>query len=175
MAVPGAAVSPGTSNCNLASALAVTVIGELVLLVLLPSSKSEAVTVWLPAVLSVTAKLFVPPTSAALSGGVALLSEAVIPTVSLTLLSRFQFASTALTVTLKGTPAACAVGVPSLPGAVPGAAVWPGARICNLANAPAFTEIAGLVLLVIVPWVTSEAVTVALPAVLKATPKVWLA
>src|SRR5207247_3903121 len=66
----------------------------------------------------------------------------------------------ALTVTLKAVPVGCAVGVPVLPVAVPGAAVSPGARICSLANVPAFTWIAGLVLAVFVPSVTSLAVIV---------------
>ena len=56
-----------------------------------------------------------------------------------------------------------------MPVAVPGAAVSPGARICNLANAPALTVMAGLVLLVLLPSVTSEAVKVWLPPLLKVT------
>src|SRR6516165_9280128 len=85
--------------------------------------------------------------------------------VSLVLIT-FQFASTALTVTLKAVPAVCAEGVPVLPVLLPGAAVSPGTRSCNFANAPALTVIAGLVLLVLVPSVTSVAVAVQLPAVL---------
>ena len=54
------------------------------------------------------------------------------PTVSVIELTRFQFASTALTVTLNAPPAVCAVGVPVLPVAVPGAAVSPGRRIWSL-------------------------------------------
>src|SRR5439155_27072332 len=90
LAVPGAAVSPGASNCNFTNAPALTVIEGLVLAVLPPSSRSAAVRVWLPAVLKVAVKLFVPPTSAALAGRLAFTSDAVIPTVSLTLLTRFQ-------------------------------------------------------------------------------------
>src|SRR5207249_4267758 len=46
---------------------------------------------------------------------------------------------TALTVTLNGTETACATGLPVLPEGVPGTAVSPGARSCNLVNAPAVT------------------------------------
>ena len=98
----------------------------LVLAVLLPSVKSLAVRVWPPTVLSVTLNVLVPETSAALAGKVALLSEELRPTVSAIVLTRFQLASTALTVTLNGVPAACGLGVPVLPLAVPGAAVSPG-------------------------------------------------
>ena len=56
-----------------------------------------------------------------------------------------------------------------MPVAVPGAAVSPGARICILAKAPALTVMAGLVLLVLLPSVTSETVSVWLPALLKVT------
>ena len=81
----------------------------------------------MPAVLNVTLKLLLPPTSAALAGRAALVSELVRPTMSLALLTRFQFASTALTVTLNAVPAFCGEGVPLLPVALPGAAVSPGA------------------------------------------------
>ena len=50
-----------------------------------------------------------PATSAALAGSVALASVEVMPTVSVEL-TTFQFASTALTVTLNEPPAVCAVG-----------------------------------------------------------------
>ena len=70
-----------------------------------PSVRSVAVTVRVPAMLRVTAKVAVPPTSDALDGKVALASDEVIPTVSVTSLTTFQFASTALTVTLNGTAA----------------------------------------------------------------------
>ena len=58
--------------------------------------------------------------------------------------------------------------------ALPGAALSPGASTCNFANAPTATPIAGLVLLPIAGRVTSAAVTVALPAVLKMIAKVLL-
>src|SRR5688572_17399862 len=98
----------------------------LVLGVLLPSVRSVAVKVALPTVFSVTLKVFVPDTSAALGGKVALPEEEVRPTVSLMVSTRFQVASTLLTVTLKGVPAACGLGVPVLPVGVPGAALSPG-------------------------------------------------
>src|SRR5216683_2721813 len=135
---------------------------------------SEAVTVWLPAVLSVTLKDFVPATSAALEGRTALASEEVIAAVSVALVIRFQLASTALTVTLNAVPAVWAVGVPVLPVELPGAAISPGANTCSLANAPAFTVMEGLVLAVIPLCVISEAVTVRVPPVFKVTLKVWV-
>src|SRR5436305_8074664 len=55
------------------------------------------------------------------------------------LLTRFQLASTALTVALNAAPAAWAVGVPVLPVAVPGAAVSPGTSNCSFTNAAAVT------------------------------------
>src|SRR5438552_3883827 len=100
----------------------------------------DAVTVALPAVLAVMLKLLVPPTRAALAGRAALESLELIATVSFVLIT-FQFASTALTVTLKAVPAVCAVGVPVFPLAVPGVAVSPGIRSCSLAKGPAVTEI----------------------------------
>ncbi len=58
----------------------------------------------------------------------------------------FQFASTALTTTpLNEVPAVCAVTLPLLPVAVPGAAVSAGRRICSFANAPAPTSTVVLV------------------------------
>src|SRR5438876_219720 len=87
---------------------------------------SEAVTDVLPAVLSVRLEVFVPATSAALAGKMALVSDEVSPTVSVALVTRFQLASTPLTVTLKAVPAVCAVGAPLLPVGVPGAAISPG-------------------------------------------------
>src|SRR5258706_24804 len=143
--VPGAAVSPGTNNCNFANAAALTEMEELVLAVFDPSLESVAVTVRAPAVFSMTLKVCVPATSAALDGRTALLSEEAIATLSLAFVTKFQFASTAFTVTLNGTLAVWAVGVPLLPDALPGEAVSPGARIWSFANAPAPTAMAGLV------------------------------
>ena len=84
---------------------ALTVVEGLVFAVFEPSVISVAVTVLLPAVINVTLKICVPPIRAALEGKVALPSLEVIPTVSVTVLRRFQLASTALTVTLNGVPA----------------------------------------------------------------------
>src|SRR5439155_1639469 len=133
---------------------------------------SLAVTVALPAVLRVTLKIFVPPTSAALAGGVAFTSLAVMLAVSATLVSRFQLESTALTVTLNAVPAVCEAAVPVLPLLDPGEAVSPGTNNCNFVKLPALTVMAGLVLAVLVPSLMSLAVTVRLPAVLSVTLKV---
>ena len=84
----------------------------------------------------------------------------------------FQLASTALAVTLKAVPVDCAVGVPVLPVAVPGAAVSPGARICSLANGPTATVMLGEVFAVLVPSVMSLAVRVFVPTLRNVTLKV---
>src|SRR6266404_3429286 len=126
LTVPGAAVSPGTNNCSLANAPAFTVTRELVLAVFVPSVTSVAIIVLLPAVLSVTENVLVPLDSPAFAGNVAPVSEDVILTVSVALVTRFQFASTALTETLNELPAVCARLLPVLPVAVPGAALSPG-------------------------------------------------
>ena len=146
-----------------------TVMAGLVLAVLLPSVISLAVKVKLPVAPKITVKDFVPATSAAFEGNSAVASVEVIPTVSVTELTTFQFASTALTVTLKPVLAVCALGAPVLPVALPGEAVSPGASNCSFTNAPALTAMAGLVLAVLVPSVISVAVTVELPAVFKVT------
>src|SRR5260370_11388393 len=126
---------------------------------------SDAVTVLLPDVVSVTLKLWVPASSAALPGNAAFPSLDVIPPVSFVPI-KFQLASTALTVTVKAAPAVWAIGVPVLPARLPGEAVSPGASSCSLEKAPGFTVMAGLVKLVLLPSVVSVAVTVQLPAVL---------
>src|SRR5438309_1628900 len=99
----------------------------------------------LPAVLSVTLKLFTPLTNTALAGNAAFRSLELRATVSL-VLTRFQFASTALTVTLKAVPAIWEVGAPVLPLVVPGDSDSPGLSNCNFTKAPALIVIAGLVL-----------------------------
>src|SRR5437899_12465503 len=142
----------------------------LVLTVIAGRVTSDAVTVALPAVFRVTLRVFVPLTRAELAGKLALASLELIATVSL-VLTTFQLASTALTVTLKAVPAVCAVGVPVLPLAVPGAALSPGSSSCNLVQAPAVTVIAGLELDVVVASPGSMAVIVGLPAVLRVTLK----
>src|SRR5436190_1479828 len=171
VAVPGAAVSPGRRICSLVKAPTLAVIDGLVFAVLVASVMSEAVIVQLPTLLKVTAKVLVPPVRAALAGWVSLASVVVMPTVSV-LLARFQFASTALTVTLKAVPAICAAGVPVLPVALPGAAVSPGATSCSFTKAPALTVMDGLVLALLLPSVTSVAVKVREPAVLNVTLRV---
>ena len=87
---------------------------------------------------------------------------------------RFQLASTALIVTLKGTPETAGDGCPTFPVALPGAAASPGTRICNFVNGPALTLTAGLELAVLVPSVMSVAVTVQEPAVLLVMDNVFI-
>src|SRR5438132_6058634 len=136
---PGVAVDDGCVRIvSLLVAPTFTVIDGLVLAVLAGLEMSVVVMVCEPAVLSVTLTVRVPADNAPLTGSVALESLEVIPTVSV-LLTTFQLASTALTVTLKAVPAVRAVAVPVLPVAVPGAAVSPGTGNCNLTNAPAAT------------------------------------
>src|SRR5262249_10902109 len=149
----------------------VTLIEGLVLEGIVPCVTSEAVTVAVPAVFSVTLATLLPLTSAPLPGSVAFASLEVIETVSF-VLTTFQFASTAFTVTLKAVPAVSAVGVPVLPLAEPGAAVSPGVNSCSLAKAPAFTVTDELVFAVLVLSLISLAVTVELPAVFSVTLKV---
>ena len=131
VAVPGVANSPGNNICSFVTAPALTATVGLVLAALVLSLASLEVTVTLPTVLSVTLKLFVPETKAAFAGMVAFASIDEMATVSLAVLTTFQFASTALTVALNAVPAVRAVGLPVLPLAVPGAAVSPGRRSCN--------------------------------------------
>src|SRR5262249_49356604 len=105
VALPGAAVSPGTSSCSFDSAPEFTVIAELVLGVLDGLVISLAVTVELPPVLSVTLKVLVPLTNAAFAGRTAFGSEEVRPTVSVIVSARLKLESHALTVTVKAVPA----------------------------------------------------------------------
>src|SRR5260370_40837535 len=107
--------------------------------VLLPSLKFVAVSVLVPAVSSRMLKLCVPATSAAGAGRIALASDEVNPAVSVIVPTRFQLASTALTVTLNGVSAVSAVGVQVLPVVLPGEAVSPGTNSCSFVKAPAFT------------------------------------
>src|SRR5438034_1072346 len=111
----------------------------LVLAVLVPSVRSVAVIVKLPAVLRVIWGLSVPAINAVLAGRVALASVDVTPTVCVTVGTRFQLASTALTVRLNGVVAIWALGVPVLPVAVPGAALSPGTSSCSFTNVPGLT------------------------------------
>src|SRR6266702_4212480 len=169
--VPGAAVSPGTNNCSFAKRAGLTVTDGLVLAIRVPSVTSVAVTVRLPAVFRLTLRISVPLSSGPLAGKLALLSDEVRPTVSVALVTRFQQASTPLTVTLKAVPAVCAVGAPLLPVALPGDALSPGARICSLLKAPGRTWSGAVVEFWMAGWVMSEEVSVALPAVLRVTLK----
>jgi hypothetical protein len=91
------------------------------------------------AVFKVTLNVCVPAKSAALPGGVAAVSVVLIAIVWVTVLTKFQLASTALTVTVTAAPAVCAEGEPVLPVVVPAAAVSPGINTCNFAAAPALT------------------------------------
>ena len=172
--LPGEAVSPGARICNFVKAPTPTVIAGLVLGVTAEWVTFDAVTVALPAVMNVTLKDFVPATNAALDGRTAFTSEEVTATVSVAVFTWFQLASTALTLTLNGVPAFCEPGVPVLPVVLPGDAVSPGAKSCSLANDPGLTVMEGLVFNAIVECVTLDAVTVALPAVLRVTLKLFV-
>jgi hypothetical protein len=130
VAVPGAALSPGKSNCSFENAPALVVTGGLVFEVLVPSLISLVVTVKEPAVFKVIVNDLEPAISAALAGRPAFPSLEVMPQVCV-LLTMFQEASTALTVTEKGLPAICEFGVPFFPETVPGAAVSPGSKSCS--------------------------------------------
>ena len=114
-----------------------TVICGLVLLVIVPFDVSVAVNVCVPTVLKVTLKLLVPETKGASAGNVGFGSLEEMSTVSVTFVSRFHEASTALTVTLNGAPLVCVAGAPVLPKEVPGAAVSPGVSNCNCTKAVA--------------------------------------
>src|SRR5262245_9711372 len=158
---PSAAIAlPPVAGVN---CVGLTVMAGLVLAVLLPSSASVAVTVKLPLVPKARVKLPVPATKAALAGKAALRSLEVRATISLTLLTTFQLASTALTVESKSTVANWPLGVPFLPLAVPGAAVSPGTSNWSLVNAPGLTLMLPLVLEV---NPVALAVIVRVPAVL---------
>src|SRR5881392_4280839 len=98
--LPGTALSPGTSNCSFTNAPAFTIIGGLVLGVLAPSVMSLAVKVHVPAVRLVRASDRVPDARAVFAGKTELVSVEVRPTVWVMLVTTFQFASTALTITL---------------------------------------------------------------------------
>jgi hypothetical protein len=116
--------------------------------------------------LNVTLKVCVPLLKAALVGNVALVSVELIAIVSLAVVTRFQLASTPLTVTVQAMPAVCAVGLPVMPVALPGEAVSPGINSWSLVKAPGLTVNDGLLLAVTVVCVVSDAVTVQVPAVL---------
>src|SRR6266581_3060947 len=121
---------------------------ELVLAVLVPSLRSLAVRLKLPLVLKETVRLVVPETSAVFGGSAAVASLELSPTMSVTVLTRFQKPSTALTVTPKPMPTIWALGVPVLPLALPGAAVSPGTSSCSLVKAAGLTTMLAEVVLV---------------------------
>src|SRR6059036_862746 len=121
-------------------------IAGLVSAVLAGCVMSEAVTVWLGPIFKVTLKFLAPATRAAFAGKVAVGSLEVIPTVSVTLVTKFQFASTARAETVKAVPAVWFVGAPVLPVVVPGAAISPGDNTCNFTNSPGLIVMDGLVL-----------------------------
>ena len=103
--LPGEAISPGTNNCSFANEPGLTVTEGLVLAVLEASATSLAVTVRAPAVFSARENVCVPRFRAALIGRLAFTSEEVMPTVSVAVVTKFQLASTALTVTGNDMPA----------------------------------------------------------------------
>src|SRR4051812_31722275 len=94
----------------------------------------EVVMVGVAAVLRVILKFCDPAFSAAFAGKAAFASLERIFTVSFVLIG-FQFASTALTVTLNTAPAVWVEGAPVLPETVPGTADSPGTSNCNFAKA----------------------------------------
>jgi hypothetical protein len=114
-----------------------TVNGGLVLGSLLGSERSEAVILapLVTGVFNVITRVPEPSTRFVLAGRMAFASEQVIPTKSVMLVTTFQFASTALTVTANGFSAVCADGLPVLPVCVPGAADSPGSNNCSFENA----------------------------------------
>ncbi len=105
-AVPGAAVSPGTNNCNLVNAPGLTATLALVLAVN-AAAASLAVIVRVPVVLKVKldnarvpdTRVMLPAVAPLSSAIAALLSELVRITFGVALLTTFQLASTALTTT----------------------------------------------------------------------------
>ena len=89
------------------------------------------------------------------------------------LVTTFQLASTALTVTLKAHAGRLgATARRSCRWRCPARRSRPGTRICSFAKAPALTVMVGLVFAVFVPSVRSVAVTVRVPAVFERDLKV---
>src|SRR6185436_12189695 len=120
----------------------------LVLGVLVPSSRSVAVRVKPPLALNATVRLVVPAARTVLGGSMAVASLELRTTVSLTVLTRFQKASAALTVTAKELPTIWALGVPVLPLRLPGAALSPGTSNCNWVKAAGLTRMLAELVLV---------------------------
>src|SRR6266566_5426827 len=117
----------------------VTVMDGLVADRIVCATTSVAVRVKLPLVLKNTKSGEGRAESGALAGKVAVESVEVIPTVSVTVLTRFQLVSTALTVTLNAVEAIWARGAPLFPVGVPGAAVSPGTSNCSFAKRAGLT------------------------------------
>src|SRR5437667_89626 len=132
------------------ASVAVNVRVPTVLKVKLDSARVPATNVRFPAVAPLSSAIVGLPALAPLSSAiVALLSELLIVTLGVAVLTRFQLASTALTTIplAIAVPAVCAVGAAAvLPVAVPGAATSPGNRICSFVTTPAFTVTLALVL-----------------------------
>ena len=102
-----------------------------------PLETSVAVSVRpLPAKTFVTTNVAVPELNAVFAGIIALASFAAARCTVSPDDTTFQFASTALTVTLNPLPAVRVVGAPVLPGAKPGVPVSPGSNNCNCTSAP---------------------------------------
>ena len=110
----------------------------------MPSVTSVAVTVVGPPVSGVTGNARLPATSAALGGRTAAASDDVIATVCVDE-TGFQWASVAMTVTVKAVCAVWADGVPVRPVGEPGAAVSPGTTTSSRSKAPAATAMLPLV------------------------------
>src|SRR5260370_16626071 len=111
--------------------------------------------------MSVTLGVPVPPTRAASAGRTALVSEELMSTVSVTLVTVFQKVSTAFTVALKAAPAVRVLGVPVLPLTVPGALVSPGARSWSWTNAAELTTMLLETALLRLPLVNFRLIVVA--------------
>ena len=104
-AAPAVVPTDARDSASCDGVLALTVTDALVAGLKGDPAWSVAVTVADPAVRRVTEKVLVPATSGAFAGGVADPSLEVIATVGVAVDTTFQFASTALTVTLNATPA----------------------------------------------------------------------
>src|SRR5438874_9189419 len=110
-----------------------TVIKGLLLGLFAASEVSRAVTVKLPLVLRNSIRLLVPATRFATAGSDAVESLEASATLS-RLVTRFQYTSTALTVTLNAVQALWPSGAPVLPDPLPGAAISPGTSNWSLAD-----------------------------------------
>ena len=137
LAVPGAATWPGRSTWSLVAAPASTVTSGLVP-VDRPGEPATyaADTVQEPAVRKVSENVLVPPTRTAPEGGTAFASVVAMVTDWVEAATRFQYWSTALTVTEDDVPAVRLPGDPLYPPLVPGAGVIPGSRTWSMIAEP---------------------------------------